>query len=94
MSRTVVFNSGHGEEVVRHVLLDERHKQIMSCGEDGMVRVWTIAEVQGSSGDKEMDTEMDTDDKTIDKTKREGRKDEYKNKQKKEKREKERYKPY
>ncbi|KAK3049226.1 hypothetical protein LTR09_009404 [Extremus antarcticus] len=33
----------HGEEIVRDVMVLEREKKAMSCGEDGRVKVWDLA---------------------------------------------------
>ncbi|KAJ6001323.1 hypothetical protein N7499_002764 [Penicillium canescens] len=34
----------HGEEVVRSVCLDEQSQSVFTCGEDGFVRAWKLAE--------------------------------------------------
>lgn len=78
--RAVKFEGAHGEEVVRDVLLDEGRGRVVSCGEDGMVRVWNVADVAG--GEK---MEVEEDEEEIRKEKK---------RRKKEKREKERFKPY
>ncbi|PSK48636.1 hypothetical protein B9Z65_47 [Elsinoe australis] len=78
--RAVKFEGAHEEEVVRDVLLDEGRGRVVSCGEDGMVRVWSVADVAG--GEK---MEVEEDEEEISKERK---------RRKKEKREKERFKPY
>ncbi|KAF2218147.1 WD40-repeat-containing domain protein [Elsinoe ampelina] len=78
-SRALSLPDGHGEEVVRDVLLDEVSKTVISCGEDGMVRVWAVPDA-GADG---MEIEEDEAESKKEKKRR-----------KKEKREKERFKPY
>ncbi|KAF2157544.1 WD40 repeat-like protein, partial [Myriangium duriaei CBS 260.36] len=39
--RAVTFPGGHGEEIVRDVLLLPDHR-VLTCGEDGTVRMWTV----------------------------------------------------
>ncbi|PNS17327.1 hypothetical protein CAC42_7010 [Sphaceloma murrayae] len=77
--RAVVFPGAHGEEVVRDVLIDEGSRRVLSCGEDGMVKIWRVPEV----GAGQMDVEEDAESAKKEKKKR-----------KKREREKERFKPY
>ncbi|KAG8624289.1 hypothetical protein KVT40_007356 [Elsinoe batatas] len=79
-SRALSLPDGHGEEVVRDVLLDEGNRTIVSCGEDGMVRVWAVPD-GGADG---MEVEEDEAES----------KKEKKRRQKEKKEKKERFKPY
>lgn len=38
----ITFEHAHGQEVVRDMLLDEQHQRVLTCGEDGHVRSWTV----------------------------------------------------
>ncbi|KAF4548693.1 WD domain-containing protein 38 [Elsinoe fawcettii] len=78
-SRGLLFPEAHGEEVVRDVLLDESSRTVVTCGEDGMVRVWSVPDADGGGMDVEQDEEKSRKEKK---------------KRKQEKWEKERFKPY
>lgn len=80
----VRLGGGHGEEIVRDVVVDERGGVCYTCGEDGRVRGWRIGEGEGG---------MEVEEETAKKEKRERKE---KRREKKEKRREggERYKPY
>lgn len=67
----MVFNGGHGEEVVRSVYYEEKSKVLYSCGEDGSVVAWnvTLQTPQSYLSWKQWTDESQSDDKDTHKTK-------------------------
>ncbi|THW03002.1 WD40 repeat-like protein [Aureobasidium pullulans] len=40
MSGTMDFPGAHGDEIVRDFLIDKHNQRVITCGEDGQVRLW------------------------------------------------------
>ncbi|KAG9762948.1 WD40 repeat-like protein, partial [Aureobasidium melanogenum] len=59
MTGTMEFPGAHGDEIVRDFLIDNHNQRVITCGEDGQVRLWAQeAQPQAASADA-----MDVDKK-------------------------------
>ena len=50
-SSVIDLPGAHGEEVVRDVMVLAEEKKAMSCGEDGLVKLWDVSDGAAHSGD-------------------------------------------
>ena len=82
-NNAIAFPGAHGEEVVRDVLVLPDHR-VLSCGEDGAVRAWSVPETQSATTAGTMEVDQ-PDDEAAKPSKK---------KHKKHKRDKERFQPY
>jgi WD40 repeat protein len=100
LANRLVFQGGHGEEVVRSLYIDDRSQVVYSGGEDGIVKVWKADGLDCSKSyfsatpwrtEDAMEVDNNVDDNAIEeKTEKKEKKDKKHKKDKKEKR----FKPY
>lgn len=82
-ARAVAFPGAHGEEVVRDVL--QIGRTVVTCGEDGIVKAWTIPEGRATP---------ESDEKREKREKKERKREKKEKKEKKRLAKEARYKPY
>ncbi|RCK66146.1 hypothetical protein Cantr_01959 [Candida viswanathii] len=99
-SKIVSFPDAHGEEVVRDLLVIPHSKKVLTCGEDGSIKLWELPhKLKSYSTKSKEDVDVAMEDADSEKANKKSKKDKKDKKHKKEKKDKKkkkdiRFKPY